>query len=71
MGVAIHIVPWQFYLQPLRVLLHPLSIQQSKGQKDLTQVGGSIDSSISNREKTDTWTSEISGRIEHNDSSEF
>ncbi|KAK8499161.1 hypothetical protein V6N12_068121 [Hibiscus sabdariffa] len=29
----------QFYLQPLRVLLHPLSIQQSKGQKDLTQVG--------------------------------
>nr|AGC78885.1 hypothetical protein [Vicia faba] len=38
-GVAIHIVQWQFYLQPLRVILHPLSIQQSQGQKDLTQVG--------------------------------
>ena len=25
-GVAIHIVQWQFYLQPLRVLLHFLSI---------------------------------------------
>ncbi|RHN58840.1 hypothetical protein MtrunA17_Chr4g0006761 [Medicago truncatula] len=38
-GVAIHIVQWQFYLQPLRVLLYPLSIQQSQGQKDLTEVG--------------------------------